>query len=164
MNEETRRRNPQEPEEFAARIRAARAYAGMTRPELAEAIGRSKSTVERIEKGDAAALGLGAAGKVARLVHEVAQATGLPTDFFFRDWWQERREGPEEELERVGLEGSRLAGRLARIERRLGITTPADAQDLEAGIDELLAAETERRPGRGPGEDDSRAEGGSRGR
>jgi|GEM_PF-6281876 len=83
-------RHPDDPQEMAARIRAARAWAGMMQKELAAAIGRSVSTVERIEKGDASAIGK-TPERRARLRLEVAKATGAWIGFFLAPWGEEER-------------------------------------------------------------------------
>jgi transcriptional regulator with XRE-family HTH domain len=92
-------RDPSDPQEMAARIRAARAWAGMKQKELGTATGRSVTTVERMEKGDASALGRTPA-KRARVRLEVVKATGVPLSFFLHAWgerdswqddWDERR-------------------------------------------------------------------------
>lgn len=132
MNTPRKFREPRDPDEVAARIRAARAWAGLTRPELAERMGRSKSTIERMEKGDRSALGGGYSGKLARILHDVALATGVHGAFFLEDWdaMTERRE--KEMTARLG--GQRLEQRLARIEGALGIAPtelPAGGDDLD---------------------------------
>lgn len=140
MSPQTKYRAPADPEEFAARIRAARAWARLTQPELAERLGRSKSTVERMEKGDPAALGGGSVPKISRLQLEVAQATGVPSVFFLALWdyeeekRQERHKAEQlEQLERAA--GARLEQRLARIEEALGLNPGPRLDAVEEGLE-----------------------------
>jgi transcriptional regulator with XRE-family HTH domain len=85
--------------ETARRVRAARAYAGLSVNELAEQIGLGLQTVKRIENG-----------KRGALTHElwaIAQACGLPREFFDLD------------LDLLSNRASRLERTLTQVETRL---------------------------------------------
>jgi transcriptional regulator with XRE-family HTH domain len=153
-------RAPQDPDEIAARIRAARAWARLTRPELAERLGRSKSTIERMENGDPAALGVGSSKKLARLWVELAEATGIPSVFFLAKWdveeqMREKRQASEK-LEQ------RLEARLARIEGALGLSPGPSLAAVEEGLEDAFDEGDQRGAGTGDGPE-SEGEAGSRG-
>lgn len=64
--------------ELLQRIRAARAYAGLSQPELAQRLGVSQDTLKRIELGQKGMQGYELDG----FIRAVAEHTGLPTEFF----------------------------------------------------------------------------------
>lgn len=69
--------------ELGARIRAARGYADLSQPELADRLGISRSTITRLERSDKN----GAQGyKEEALVELIAGACGLPVEFFTADF------------------------------------------------------------------------------
>jgi transcriptional regulator with XRE-family HTH domain len=68
--------------EVRRRLRAARAYAGLSRTELAERLGISKDTIERIENGRRQF----GEFELPGLLEKFADATGLPAGFFTEDW------------------------------------------------------------------------------
>jgi transcriptional regulator with XRE-family HTH domain len=69
------------PEEIGRRIRAARGYTGLGRPEFARKLGVSESTLRRMEDGDEAALGRTRA-KRNQAVDLVLQVSGAPASLF----------------------------------------------------------------------------------
>src|SRR3954452_13743388 len=88
--------------EIARRVRAARAYAGLSVNELANQIGLGLQTIKRIESGK----------RTARRfeIWAIAEACGLPRDFFEIDLellnrrasaWQETLTRVEERLQRI---------------------------------------------------------------
>jgi transcriptional regulator with XRE-family HTH domain len=93
--------------ETARRVRAARAYAGISVTELAQHLGLGLQTIKRIECGKRAARRFE--------VWAIADACGLPHEFFELDF--EVMGSPESAL-RESLE--RFEERLAWIERKLG--------------------------------------------
>lgn len=65
--------------EYAARIRAAHAYAGLKQPELAKLLGLSVETVSRLENGRGNA-------NDERILRRVAEACGVPYAFMEHGW------------------------------------------------------------------------------
>jgi transcriptional regulator with XRE-family HTH domain len=68
--------------EVRRRLRAARAYAGLSRSEVGERLGISKDTIERIENGKRQF----GEFELSGLLTKFADATGLPAGFFTEDW------------------------------------------------------------------------------
>jgi transcriptional regulator with XRE-family HTH domain len=64
--------------ELVRRIRAARGYAGLSQPGLAQKLGVSKDTLARIERGERALRPL----EERNFPNLVAEATGLPAEWF----------------------------------------------------------------------------------
>jgi transcriptional regulator with XRE-family HTH domain len=95
-----------DPEELGKRLRAARGYAGWSRPEMAAEMGISESTVRRREEGDVGALG-GKPAKRQTTVDAVLEVTGAPRILF-----EVKAPAPEK--------GSTTERRLAEVERQLG--------------------------------------------
>jgi transcriptional regulator with XRE-family HTH domain len=150
-------REPDDPQEMAARIRAARAWAGLTRDQLAERLDRSKSTIERWERGDIGALGR-TRHKRARLWLDLSRATGVWVGFFVESW-NERMTGEKKKEDRALYEeaaqdsGRRLEERLSRIEGALGISPMVplpDPAEVEQDLDEVEAELGARRAGKPP--------------
>lgn len=79
--------------EIAARIRAARAYAGLKQTELAERVGVDVQTIKRRERGTAAA-------KPAEL-HAIASACGVPVKFLQNGFGDAPRDEVLERLDRL---------------------------------------------------------------
>jgi transcriptional regulator with XRE-family HTH domain len=93
-----------DPEELGKRLRAARGYAGWSRPEMAAEMGISESTVRRREEGDIGALG-GKPAKRQTTVDAVLEVTGAPTVLF--------------EVKASAPADSSTERRLAEVERQL---------------------------------------------
>jgi transcriptional regulator with XRE-family HTH domain len=95
--------------ETARRVRAARAYAGLSVTELANRIGLGLQTIKRIESGKRAARRFE--------VWAIAEACGLPREFFEADLdlLNRRATALQETLVRV-------EERLERIERQMAAT------------------------------------------
>jgi transcriptional regulator with XRE-family HTH domain len=99
--------------ETARRVRAARAYCGLTVREVADAVGLGLQTIKRIEAGS----------RVARKseIVAIAEACGLPRDWFEADF---------EALVQLASEADELLARvdrrLARIERHVGLAPLAE--------------------------------------
>lgn len=96
--------------DVARRVRAARAYAGLSVRELADSIGIGVQTIKRIEAGSRAPRTME--------IWAIAEVCGLPNEWFELD---------VEALARYAADASsllaRVEQRLARIEAQLGITT-----------------------------------------
>jgi DNA-binding XRE family transcriptional regulator len=67
-------------QEFAARVRAARGYAGLTQAQLGERLGHVAKTIERLEAGHRERLDL---HEQRQLGHDIAQACGLHREWLF---------------------------------------------------------------------------------
>jgi transcriptional regulator with XRE-family HTH domain len=80
--------------ELGKRIAAARAYAGWERDTLADGIGMTPATLQRIETGDEA-LEIGDT-QFWSVVQAVAATTRLPTQFFTLDFSTFPEDGPPE--------------------------------------------------------------------
>lgn len=138
------------------RIRAARGYSGLSQPALAEALGVSKDTLARIERGERDLLGYELRGFIAT----VADATSLPPAFFSVDFEQLPRledlnaipgvaayvqqtaaEIRREVRELVAREFSKLPVEdQARLANAIGDTTAAELEQIEAAAREADAA------------------------
>lgn len=70
--------------ELVRRLQAARVYAGLDQAEFAEAIGTSKSTVERVETGKRDLKEI----EIPGWIESAAKACGLPVAFFSVDFQQ----------------------------------------------------------------------------
>jgi transcriptional regulator with XRE-family HTH domain len=118
--------------EAGKRVRAARAYAGMSREALGEAIGRSVPTVQRIEEGDRGSLKTGEERR--QLLERVQVATGCPPEMLglsepasseLRVELDDLRRMQERVLQRQQAGGAALAEvqlALANLQRRLETT------------------------------------------
>ena len=111
--------------DLAARIRAARAYAGLTQPALARHLEQDAQTVKRTEAGRRQP-------KEPELL-AIAKACGLPYEFFTIDFGElpyyaglekVRRENPSAG-EALVVDYGRLTERLAAIEEELGLRDAA---------------------------------------
>lgn len=138
--------------EWARRIKAAAAYAGLERRELAKRLGMSDSTLRRhlvAEKRP---------HEIRALCQTVAEITGLPYAFFTIDFAQlpllaaaeisriqPLSEGGEGSPENLVLVLGHVHERLAAIEDELGLrdATRRTGQALGAALDAADAAETE---------------------
>ena len=85
--------------ETSRRVRAARAYAGLSVPELANRIGLGKQTIRRIEQGTRATRRFE--------IWAIAEACALPREFF------------EIDLDLLSRRASTLQDTLARVDERL---------------------------------------------
>jgi transcriptional regulator with XRE-family HTH domain len=87
-----------------ARIRAARAYAGLSQPELAERIGMSLPTYKRAE--------LGRRPVATAELLSIARACDVPPQFILNGWTPERAErrrvAPEDVIGRLDIIDDRL--------------------------------------------------------
>ena len=112
--------------ELARRVRAARAYAGLSRGELAEKIGMSEATLKRVELGER---GLGDL-EADTFVHRVAAAANLPAEFLT---------APFERLAVPADAGSQLD----RLERKVDALLTAVAPEQAAALGDALAGPLE---------------------
>lgn len=98
--------------EIARRVRAARAYAGLSVKELATRIGLGLQTIKRIEAGK----------RTARRfeVWAIAEACGLPREFF------------EVDLDMLSRQATVLQDTLARVDERLARVERALARSTQS--------------------------------
>lgn len=124
-----------DPYDVARRVRAARAYSKLSREALAEALGYSPSTIDLIE--GKRAIPRGASWTE---LGKVAEATGLPFEFFTADFARLPEIVPEGELTVVTRRTLREAqDRLGRMQQERGQRTgehpdtpPATTEDPDA--------------------------------
>jgi transcriptional regulator with XRE-family HTH domain len=102
------------PDEVAARLRAAFAYANMSKADRAAVLQVSARTVTRIESGEVQVAG----DKLA----DVAKATGVPMAFF-EDGWPNGTPLPVERVDKVEFELETLRGQVSQL--RAGLTALA---------------------------------------
>lgn len=93
-------------DQFAARVRAARAYADLNRIQLGELIGFSKETISRIESGDRPVSG------DPVLLLKIADACSVPASFLERGF------------ETDGTYGDDMEERMRALERRVADLAP----------------------------------------
>jgi transcriptional regulator with XRE-family HTH domain len=119
-------------DEIAARIRACRAYAGLTRKELGEKVGTSSSTVERWEKGHAGSLGGDDRSRGRTILWDVAKACGLDPAWAISDWELPPSYSVKES------EMLSIQTRLRRIEEAVGVEGVPSAEDVGISIADLM--------------------------
>lgn len=73
---------PRQPDDLGQRVRAARAYAGISREMLADAMGLKSATLGRIEAGVEPLAG----DDRRAIIHSVATVTGIPEAAFTVDY------------------------------------------------------------------------------
>ena len=115
-------------DERAARVRAARSYAGMTAPELAKALNVSKETLSRMENGRRPTS--------AEELRVIAETTGVPLSFLAEGFNGTARHQDELEERVAALE--RILGVAAVAIRRAGRPIPQPPGELgrRAGVDQ----------------------------
>lgn len=115
-------------DERAARVRAARSYAGMTAPELAKALNVSKETLSRMENGRRPTS--------AEELRVIAETTGVPLSFLVEGFNGTVRHHDELEERVSALE--RILGVAAVAIRRAGRPIPSPPGELgrRAGVDQ----------------------------
>jgi len=156
--------------EVAGRIRACRAYAGLTRQELAEKMETSSSTVERWEKAHPGSLGGNDGARRQSILWEVAKACDLDPAWAIGDW----DVPPIYRVQERDVRG--IVGRLQRIEQALGLEQVPQLADAPTGpmgprpgerpedvVDEIERLTSDPAARKSPASDSRRA-GGSRGR
>jgi transcriptional regulator with XRE-family HTH domain len=105
-------------DDLGKRIRAARAYAGLSQETLADGISLTLHAMQRIEAGVEQL----AEDDRRSLVRGVAASTGLPEQFFTVDYASlAAEEAPEEELSSLGAALERIDLVLGRIAEHLGV-------------------------------------------
>ncbi len=151
-------------EETAARIRSCRAYAGLTRQELAEKMSTSSSTVERWEKAHPGSLGGDDGARRQSILWDVAKVCDLDPEWALGDW----DVPPTYRLQESDVRG--IVGRLQRIEAAVGLElAPTGPTELRPGerpedvVDEIERLATDPAARKAPATGSRRA-GGSRGR
>jgi transcriptional regulator with XRE-family HTH domain len=97
-------------DDVARRVRAARAYAGLSVRELADAIGIGLQTIKRIEAGSRAPRTME--------VWAIAEVCGLP-----REWFEVDFDDLARHAAAAGELLARVDARLARLEAQLGISS-----------------------------------------
>jgi transcriptional regulator with XRE-family HTH domain len=115
-------------DEIAARIRACRAYAGLTRKELAEQMATSPSTVERWEKAHAGSLGGDDRVRGQMLLWDIAKTCGLDPAWAISDW----DVPPSYSLKESDFR--EVATRLRRIEQAVGVEARGPINEADIGI------------------------------
>lgn len=110
-------------DDYAARVRAARAYADLDRVALGERLGFSKETVSRIESGERSVAGDSA------LLAKIAVACGVPRDFMEAGFGRFERPISDVERELYALRESHeeLAGRVGALAQMI---EKGDGMDL----------------------------------
>lgn len=150
--------------EVASRIRACRAYAGLTRKELADKMGTSSSTVERWEKGHPGSLGGEDRARRQTILWEVAKVCDLDPAWAISDW----DVPPSYRLQESDVRG--IVGRLHRIEQALGLEqlaawpTPPRADEQPEDVADEIEQQATGRAGRKASASESRPGAGSRDR
>lgn len=119
----------EQPEEFAKRLRAARAYADLSRKRLAAELGTSESDVRRWEEADETKRRLSPAQRRAHLV-AVAEACGVPVR-----WLQEPFDAPLSE--RVEELQETVTALRQKIEERLSHLEELERHDAQLAQGEL---------------------------
>lgn len=119
---------PIDPPEVAARIRACRAYAGLTRKELGDKLGTSSSTVERWEKAHPGSLGGDDRVRSRMILWDVAKACGLDPAWATSDW----DVPPSYHLTESDFR--EVATRLRRIEQAVGVEAEGSINQADIGI------------------------------
>lgn len=123
---------PLDADEVAARIRACRAHARLTRRELAEKMGTSPSTVERWEKAHAGSLGGEDRARMQTILWDVAKACDLDPAWAVSDW----DVPPTYRVQESDVRD--ITARLRRIEVAVGLEDSPKADDAGIAIAELM--------------------------
>lgn len=107
--------------ETQRRIRAARAYSGMTLNELADAVGMGRMTLYRMENGQR---------DVKRMeLREIAEACDVPYEFFAADWATLGDDAGQ--LDRIEQKLDRIIQTADAFDRTIGATAPDGETLLE---------------------------------
>jgi transcriptional regulator with XRE-family HTH domain len=123
---------PLDVDEIAARIRACRAYAGLTRKGLAEKMSTSPSTVERWEKAHPGSLGGEDSTRARMILWEVAKTCDLDPAWAVSDW----DVPPSYRVKESDIR--EIATRLRRVEQAVGVEGVLNDADLGISIAEFM--------------------------